>query len=343
VSLQVLCDGTWLASVAGVGDLTFSTVADGGSESASWRMDLRRSFTHPALRNGALVQIRAGAVNVWRGVLSEPDRSDDDGWTFNAAGLATEGAGYICFDASLNTSSKPDESIDQAIARGLRWQRPNSLSNVDFAASGQTDALNKVTDLLNAWSTSVSKRWGVDPDGNVYAAADPTEPSWHLRMGGGKVGLAEDEYASDLYLRYQPTSTTYATAHVADSIASSGRRWEEGVDATTLGVITGAKAAGVGDGMIARGKARYAWTQAAEPSRLQITTPGGTPAYLPFVKAGQMVRLHDVLNEQGLPVSYVDFIIGRTEYAAGSDTIKIAPAQLAARTLGDVLQVAVNN
>lgn len=347
-SEQVRVGGVWLASIAsvfGIGDLKYSFTADGDCEQASWSMNLSPSFSHSAVVSGALVEIRVGPSNIWSGVLDEPDSTDDGGWSFSAAGFGAEVRDWICFDADLNTTSTPDVAIDGAIARSQFadfLSRPESLSAASFAVGEETAALNRVGDLLDSWGRSVSKRWGVDPDGRVYAASDPTEPTWYLTAGSGQVGIAGDDYASDLFGRYQVDASTYATATVSDPAASAAHRREYPVDLTSLGYIDEAKAVSVLGGLLAEGKARYAWTKALTVSRLQLTTPGGTPAFLPFVRAGQMVRLFGVPDPQSLR-PHLDFVLGRTEYVAGANVITLSPVNLAARNLGDVLSLAVES
>lgn len=339
---QVRVNDIWLPTVGGVGSLKWSTIADGGSEQASWRMPLPDSFVHPDLHIGAEVQIREGTLPVWSGVLSEPNISED-GWEFTATGLFEKAGqnGFLCFDAFGNTSSIPDVAIDRAIADGIGWTRPASLSSVAFSESDETDYLNSLSDLLDAWATSEGKRWSVNAAGEVYAYADPTIPTWHMAPGSTRLGLAGDDYASDIYLRYRDSASTYATEHVSDPVASADFHSEHPVDLTTLGVITGAQATAIGTGMLAKGKARFAVTDAMTPNRYQLTTPGGQPAYLPFVRAGQMVRSFGVVNQQGVTLPYFDWVIGKTEYEAGSREIQLTPTELAARALGDILSVAV--
>lgn len=338
---MVQVNGTWLATVGAVGELKWSTIADGGPEQVSWRMPLPDTFTHPSLRTGKLVKVMFGSAPLWQGILNEPDNSED-GWQFTAIGLADEATGYLCLDAGGNTTSTPDVAIDQAIARGLPWTRPASLSATPFALSDATDNLNYLSDLLDAWATSQGKRWEVDATGAVTAAVDPTTPTWYMTPGSARIGLADDDYASNLYGRYKTAAASYATVTVADSAAAAKRRREYPVDLTSLGVVSSGTATNVLNGMLANGKARYAWTDAATPSRLQLTTPGGQPACLALVKAGDMVRVHGVINEQGTLAPYFDFIIGRTEYEDGADTITLAPTELAPRALGDVLALAVS-
>lgn len=337
---QVRVDGVWAATIAGVGELKWSSTATGGSEQASWRMPLPDTFTHPALRTGALVEIREGSANVWSGALSEPNLSES-GWDFTALGLSEEATGFLALDEDGNTTSIPDVAIDAAIARGLRWTRPVSLSSVAFAEADETDFINTLADLLDAWATSEGKRWGVDADGEVYAATDPTTPTYYMTPGSTRIGLADDNYASDLFLRYRDSASTYATEHVSDPAATSLRRFEHPVDLTTMGVITSGQAVAIGDGMLAKGKARYAVTDAVTPNQFQLTTPGGQPVQLSPVRAGVMVRSFGVINEQGVTLPHFDWVIGKTEYEAGAREIQLAPTELAARALGDVLSVAV--
>jgi hypothetical protein len=305
-------------------------------------MALPSSFNHPVLRNGALVEIMIGPKRIWPGIMMEP-RYNDDGWSFTAIGLADEAASCLCFDSGDNTTSIPDVAIDQGIARGmLPWTRPVSLSSVAFAGTAETDGLNYVIDLLNGLATSQGQRWRIGDDMAVRLYDEPTVPKWHLAPGATRIGLADDDYSSDLYLRYKSSAGTYATVHVQDLTASLRRRREVGIDATSLGVVSSGKVADIGNGLIAKGAARYAWTDGVTPARAQLTTPGGQPAFLPNVRAGDMVRSHGVINVAGQIRPHYDWIIGRTELVDGSNTIQLAPVQLAARALGDVLALAVS-
>lgn len=337
MSIELRSGGWWVKSIAGYGELTWSHTANGGCKEASWRMDLAPTFVHSALVPGAMVELRAGSSNVFWGKMTEPDQDDD--WTFHALGLAELGRDYLCFDGpGRNSTSIPDVAIDQAIADGLPWRRTSSLSSVPFAAE-EPDGINKLGDLLDAWATGEGKRWGVGADGVVYAEETPTEPTWHLAPGVGRLGLADDDYASNLYGRYLGAGG-YATASVEDAASRRkfGYRAAE-VDLTPLGLIDNARAEGFLNGMLALGKARQGFTNGVEVARSQLTYPGGGAAYLPFVKAGELVRMHGVLDEQAQVHPHVDWVIGETQYVAGADTITLTPAGLADRTLTDVLTV----
>lgn len=339
---QIVADGTWVSSIGAWGDLKYSTVADGGCEAASWTLNRPRNFSHPALRPGALIELKSGPHTFWSGELgADIDFEPDKGWSYGARGLVSQGEQAICFDGSLNTTSVPDTAIDEAIARGaLDWIRSDSISSASFSDTDETDRLNKVNDLLFAYADEQNKRIRVDGNRVVGIYADPTVPDYYLGAGLAEVGFADEDYASDLYLRYY-NGTGYATEHVSDASAAATLRREFPVDATNLGTTTSGKVADVGAGLLAKGRARYAMTQALDVSRLQLTTPGGKPASLHRVRGGHLVRAWDVRVPQGPSLPYFDFVIGRTEHVDGEDAITIAAVGLADRTLTDVLTTAL--
>lgn len=338
MSLEVVSGGVWVSTLGAVGELAYSTVVVGGCGEASWSMDLPPTYTHPALQRGQLVAIKAGPVSLWSGMLSEPDIGEDGKWTLHAKGLADAVDGYLCLTAGGATTSTPDVAIDAAITRGLPVTRPASLSNVAFAAGDETDAYNSLGDLLDAWSTSAGKRWGIDADRRIYASSDPTTPAWHITPGYGRFGLADDSYVTDIYMSYYGPGFKPARAHAGDTDAA-GRygRVERAVDGTNYGLIDSTKANNLAAGILAAAGPRLGWTEALTLEGWQVTTPAGSQAWLPLVRGGDMLRIHGVLDEQGQPVPYVDIIISEATYSTESDTLSVAPVGLVDRDLGAVL------
>lgn len=339
---MVRVDGYWLPELGPATPPTWSTVADGGCGEASWTIMLPPTARHPAMRRGSLVQVRVGSVNVWSGLLSEPEYSEEGGWSCNAAGLYAEASGFLCLTGGGETTATPNTAIDAAINRGLPWTRWASISSTSFTdgTSDTTDSLNYISDLLNAWANANSVRWGVDGDGFVYARADDTTPTWHMTPRTGTLGQADDDYASAVFLRYYTTSYVLATATAVDQTSSDlyGRK-EVIVDGAGYGALTSTKAAAYAQGLLDKGIVRMGWTDTLEPTRYELTTPGGTPASLAMVRAQQVVRLHGLTDDRGAPLPYVDFVIGSTTYNAAEGTLSIAPIGLQPRTLSDVLAV----
>lgn len=342
---QIVADGVWVSSI-GTGswsDLKYSFTADGGCEAASWTLNEPREFSHSALVPGVVVELKAQSKTFWSGELTEPNFDPSKGWSYQARGLINQGDDCVALGASGAPTSVPDTAIDQGIARGmLTWTRPASISAVPYANTDETDNLNYVTDLLGAFGDSSSKRIRVDADGIIAAYSDPTTPDWYLAPGLAEVGVADEEYYTDLYLRYRSKSTRkYATVHVSDATASAANRREAALDVKDFGLTSSAIVTAFGNGLLAKGQARYAMTQPVNPSRLQLTTPGGKPASLYRVRGGQLVRAFAVRTTQGATLPYYDFVIGRSEYIDQEDTIQIAPVNVADRNLTDVLAFAI--
>lgn len=342
MSLEIRVGGVFLSTISGWGELTYATTADGGCKDASWRMDLPPTYTNPVLTRGQIVEIKNGPWNAWTGFLTEPDMDDD--WTFNALGLSKLGKDYLCFGSGGATTSIPNTAIDQAISRGLPWTRPNSISATAFTTGDSTAAINYIGDMLDAWAPANGKRWGVNANREVYAVSDPGTPTYFATPGSGRFGLADDDYASDLYIRYVTSGGGYATTSVADTVARAQfLRREYPVDATQSGLLTVGQAQAIGNGLLAKGKARLGYTNGGEFTKYELTTPGGQPACLEMVKGGELVRMFGVLNEQGQPLPYVDWVIGETLYEAGADTITLTPVGLVERTLSDVLTLGLSS
>lgn len=332
--LSIRVAGQWLSAIGPWSGLKFSTLADGGCGEASWQMLLpHNTVGGSVLKRGAIVEILAAATPLYRGVLSEPEPGDGDAWTFTATGLHTQGDAFLAFDAALNASRVPDAAIDAAIGRGLPWARPSSLSATAFTPTDGTTGLSYLGPLLDDWAKSVTKRWGVDAYGNVYAAPDPTTPSWFMAPGSGRFGLTDDGYASDIYLRWGDGAGDYATAHAGspDAAARFGTK-ELGEDYTDAGAFTSSIAASIAAGELSMGLPRLSWTNTVSPDRWQITDAGGSPAQLWLVRGGQMVRLQGVPDDQGRPVLSTDFVIGEATYDEDADTLTIAPVGMVSRS-----------
>lgn len=341
--LMVKVGGYWLHQIGSYSDLTITDRWPGGNFEASWTMELPVGYTHPALHNDAPVQVLDGAFGVWTGRLTEPNRST---WECVAAGLSRQassgssGIAYMALDGSGNSTNVPDTAIDAAIARGLPWVRRASFSSTAYAAS--TDSLSSLGDLLDGVADEQGKRWAVWADGAVILAADPTTPSWHLTPGAADLGYADDEYASTIVGRYLRSSDlTYQTVIVTDADAEANRGHREyPVDLTPLGPTTSTRATSIANSILAKGKSRLGWTNGIEAGSWDITTPGGIPADLTLINAGDMIRLHGIWDER-LSVPYLDVVIGERQYQVGEQTVQLTPVDYQARTLASVVEDAL--
>lgn len=336
---QLRIAGLWASSIAPWGGLEWATKITGGMDEITWAMDTDTLFRHPALRPDALVEIFDGPSRIGAGLMVEPDVASG---SFTATGLYRAAEHYLCLDGSDLGTSIPNVAIDAAIARGLPWKRRDSFYASRHTPEGDNavEGSNNLASLLDGVADGVSAYWRIDEDGYVTGGVAATTPTWHLPAGLTDLGLAEDEYASDLYSRRLATGGTFAIDSRGDAAARAafGRR-EAAVDLTSLAVINSAKAEGILDGMLAKGRARPAFTESVEVSSQQLLTAGGVPGDLSMVQAGQVVRSHgfydDIAYLSGR--TYLDWLIGETKYEDGSDVITLSPQGLAPRDLAAVL------
>lgn len=334
---ELRIDGVWVQSVGHVGDLSWMDRWPGGCYEATWNMALATGARPACLHKGALVEVMAGAEPVWSGELA------DTGWStgaFRADGLCRPAETYTAFDASLNTTTRGDVAVDQAIARGWLALGRTGVTTATVNETTSTNQTNTVADVLDALADQQGQRWGVGADRYVFMADDPTEPMWHMAPGVVELGTGGDEYASDVYVRYILTGTgvyTTASASVDDDTRDANGTIEYLVDATPLGAITALKAGNIAASILAGGRAKPGWLDGVEVTSAQVTTAGGEPASLSLIRAGDMVRLHGVYDP-ATGRNYADTILGETRCTKGAQTMPLAPVGLVSGTLAAVTE-----
>lgn len=327
---------TWLTSLGWWGELTVTHRWPFGCWETTWQMALQPFERPRSLVRGASVELFHGPDRIWSGTLTDPNWDTGE---FVAQGHCRPAETTQALTTLGESSSTPDAAIDAAIARGaLNWVRPASLSSVPFAESDTTEQLNTVAALLDAWSDEQSLRWAVDADRRVYAASDPTTPAWYVMPGSGVLGVADEDYVTDVYGRYRTPTGTFATASAQDRSQGVGVR-EIGVDLTRLGRLSSMRAAAVCAGILAKTKARTGWTNGITVTPEQITTLGGVPAHPSLVVAGQVVRLQGLLDERGFATS-TDVVLGETVWNVTAGTLDLNPVGLAARDLASIVAAA---
>jgi len=329
---QVIVDGQWLTNLAWWGDASISHRWPLGCWEASWSMPLKPYQRFRALRSRAPVEIRIGAAPIWAGSLSEPDWAEGK---FTALGACREAEEAACLTAGGLTTSVPDTAVDQAIARGaVSWTRPESLSATAFGQADGTERLNYLGALLDAWSLEQNVKWAVNARRQVYSAADPTTPMWHITPGAGVLGVTDAAMAGTVYGRYR-NSATGSLATVSVGTAAP----EVLVDLTRHGRISTTKATNLVTGILNKSGARTGWTNGLTLTPHQIQTAGGVPANLASVQAGQMARIMGLRDERGVAAT-TDVIAGETIWDVTANELQFNPAELAARDLASVVEEA---
>lgn len=354
--ITVRADGVPLHALGSVGDLVYST-NHRGSLAATWSMGLPRGYAHPALRPGASVDLMAGAARVWGGRMAEPDRGE---WTFTADGHHMNGGGFSGQDKGLLALAKVtgsyvpstvlDTIVDTAAADfGLGWTRNGiSLRATPLSADSEAEAqFNLIGTVFEKYKELTGREWMVDPYGVVSTYDLPTTPRWALRPGLPAMATA-DEFVTHVFVRYfsevtgtgEP-ATPRLTAPAIDQPAAD--RWQprhQGSDQTTLGYLddTAGEPQAIAQAVLDAQRARPAYTEGLELSAYQISDLGGVSPALWQVHAGQRVRQHGVLDQDGAFAlgATPEWVIGTTIHDVPNRTLTVVPIDPPPRTAVDV-------
>lgn len=341
---DVKLGGLWLSSLGNVGqvkwssrwgsgpcgpDLASCTVALDPSNDSSW---LRQNALFEVF-NDAGVRVFAGpATDVGRGAVRE----------ISAKSWGRLASQFDAVDSSGNPSTKPQDSITQAIANGLQWTSQTGFDNVSLGTDGGAQA-NRLDTLLSSWAAKNGKRWQVDVNGVASAVVDATTPTWLLDAYDLDIGTADDGLYTRVRARYVSavtgtTPTAWASVVVDDAAGQSLYGVVEySMDLTPLGLMSSGTATGYAQQQLDLLTIPQ-WLSRVTTNRQRLLTLGGHGADVQDVEAGQVVRLFNVPNGLGglRAELALNVVLGEVEYDSDSpDEVTIAPVNLAVVSLAD--------
>lgn len=302
---------------------TYETLADGGCGEATFALSLTPRSNHQALVRDALVQIKCCGVPIYTGAMTEPDRTT---WQCHAYGLSSSLRRFLALDSGGSNTRDFGAAITEAIADG--WQGTNPHPVTGTAAGSTTGNPVKVGDLLDDYAEQTGQRWGADRFGRLYMSPDPTTPQWLAEPGMAAFGVTNEDVATRLAGRFD-SGAGYLTAIVGEVGT------DEAVDLTDRGTLTLTAAEAILAGMLLRAGG-VQWTNGVTLGRDQITTRGGSSAFLPTVRGGQMMRALG-LTYGAVSRTPRDVVIGKTRYTVGESTIYVEPVNTAPRSLRSVI------
>lgn len=331
--------GTWAQQLAPVGDIKYSW-GEHGPLAASWGMALPVGFLHPALVQGATVEIFYGGLRVWRGVLEEPDR---DEWTCTARGTAealTDVANLsnVVGDPPVLGNSTYDGAV-RAIERGFDLSADGGLPGGPWGPVDPTPVPEYGLFLrgqLDAFTAATGTRWAVDEHGLLHLPEEPTTPTWALTPTVPGVGVTLDNYYSATYMQY-----THAVDPFIRTVASySPHAWRWGPRERTLVhdpevTLSDFAAKLIVDLLQAESVA--APTVGVTLTDGQLITLGGTRVPLQMLRTGVMVRHYGVLDVPGARNVH-EWIINHFEMDTTARTATVTPRHIAPRTLAQIVQ-----
>lgn len=306
---------------------TFSFGADGGCLEASFAFSLSARSQHQVLRPGSYVEILAGLVPLWTGILAEPDRST---WECHAYGLAASLRGYLALTSGGASTRDLGQAITEAAVRG--WRGSNAAAVVGTATGDATGNPVTVGTLLDDYAEQTGQRWGTNGRGVLYMRPDPTIPTMTTSPGAAAFSPTDEGAQKRLAGRYF-NGTIDATA-----FAGTGAP-EEDVDLTDRGTLTQAEAEAILAGILARRKGT-SWTGSATLHREQFMTMGGQALNLSGNHTGQLLRVQGLSESVVSASPWIDVVVGKSTYTAGSEFITIEPVNSAPRGLADVIAAA---
>lgn len=342
----VAADGTsrprYLGAIGPVGAVKYSYTIPGGCEQFSCGLAVSPRLRTDALDPGRRLHVLRGASVVWRGILDEPQQSDQ-GWTLSAHGSGTWGSEFAADYSGPWTVQAPDGVINNAVGRGLQWNasaigHPAGiyLGQPPDPGSVQVDAaLNQMCSLggLTWWIRET-------PGGPVPQMFTlPTTPNRLLvatapapRTLNGDINAIEFRYQSapDLGAGYP---AVYSTLWVTDSasIAKHGRM-ETYFDMSSTGVQMASDVTAVGNFVLSNyQRASFAGPFTVLPG--ELLTVSGNPVDLGcFFQAndGPMVcklLLMDQAYGGEVQPGPVTFLAGRYDYDEDAEAATITPFQ----------------
>jgi hypothetical protein len=342
----------WLGSVGHVNQLHYSWTVPGGADTLTCNLMVTASTRTQATDPGRIVQLVRGGGVIWEGIMNEPVPTSG-GWNLSAVGAGNYGTNYVALYSTTWPTNIPDQAINQAIARGMRWTNPGVGSPAGIWLGQAVDSgAQTITDLLNLCCTYGGLTWQVvtGPQGNVLSVfALPTAVSALLlvrqpapRTLGGDINV--------IWLRYQSAAdnattgavATFATtsATVPASIALHGTR-EAYLDVSNAGTLSAGAAQAVGNAVLQRyQRASFAGPFTAGPGDLMTT--GGQAADLGLNLAGQVVQLilTDYAYGGEVTLGPVSFLVGGYEYDDDTLTGTVTPFQYLNTSLSGLLSAA---
>lgn len=336
MGVSIIVGNHWLREHVTPSTIRWSTKSIGGCYEAAFEIDPTR--TPPGIDRGAAVQFRLGMTNVWRGIV---DTVDDNG-TVTCVGPWSAASHVSALDSSGIGTLIPNTAVNEAFSRGaIGWRIPTggiSAAAVSDATSGEPMLLNEV---LEAWAIKAGAIVGVDANLDIYAGPAPVAVTWVVSPHAGARLTVVGDYVSHLWGDYINTSGAWAKAGpIIDQVASDrwGRR-EATANLEELGPISPTTATTVLTSMLANGAARKSVSGTLRLSREQILTPGGEPAPLTMIRAGQRVRLLGVGDgtSAAMRTLYTDIVIDSCSFTEGQDEISFDPMGGPAVNLGDLL------
>lgn len=325
--------GTPVTELAPHSAPTWETLADGGSGECSFDLSLSAKTLPPLLQRGTLLEILCGGSRLWLGRINDYDREEG---RVVGRGIHTDAYQIPAIDGAGNVTRDVVTALGTAFAAPWNWFA-NNYNGVAGVATGDSDSPQMLGQLLDQYAEQLGMRWRQDTNASIFIGVDPTVPTYLATPGAAVFGETDESSANHLIGRYFDGAANATTLRWLPDVVVARAEFRDLTDRETL---TLAQANAILDAELAANASRPSWINGVTLHREQLTTPGGTPAFLSGVMAGTMIRAHGLMAEGVLQAPWLDVVIGKTRYTAGEDSIYIEPVNTAPRNLTDVIAAA---
>jgi hypothetical protein len=334
----------FLGTVGAVTALTYSFQCPGGADKMTCTVMVPASYRSQLFWPGWKVRITRGGHTVWTGRLDEPTPTGA-GWNLTAVGDGNRGADFAATYTSTWPASQPDQSINNAITRGLPWTNTAGIGTPSGAWYGQSvdSGAQTIAGLLTLVCTRGALVWYVNSQPGGFPGTDvtvfplPVTPN-RLLISSNPVPRTLGGDVNSIIIRYQATADTTSsggvaatysttTASNAQSIAAHGVT-EAFIDLSDVGVMTATAAQAVGNNVLAIYQ-RASFTTAFTGSYGQLCNMGGTPIDPGTDPAGTVCKT--ILTDYGyggeVVPGPVQFIVGGYSWDDFAQQFTITPYQ----------------
>jgi hypothetical protein len=290
----------------------------------------------PALHAGRRVTVHIAPGCVWDGQLDEPSPAQD-GWTITAHGAGTFGAQFDASYSGAWGSASPDDVVNSAIGRGLRWVNPGiGTPSGIWLGSAPDPGSTKIDALMNLLCSRGALVWDVAsaPGANTVTVRPLPTAVTRLLVAVAPAPVTAAELVNAIEIRYCTkaddnatggTPATFTTTWVtSDGLIDAYGRNEEYLDLSNAGVLSLSSAQARGGYILRRYyQAAYAGPLAVMPG--QYLTVDGTPVALACEHAGEVVQLVLADGGQvdlGVPTT---FVVGGYAYDDDTGAAAVTP------------------
>jgi hypothetical protein len=345
----------WIGTLGQVTALTYGYICPGGCDSMSLTLMVPAAYRTQLFNPGWQVRITRGGHQVWDGVLDEPVPSAG-GWSLTAVGTGNLGTDYLALYTDTWPSGEPDESVNNAISRGLPWVNPGIGSPPGMWLGQAVDTgAQTVTALLTLVCTRGGLTWYVNsqPGGSfgddLSVFALPTAPNRLLvcttpvaRTLGGDINTIFIKYETAADNATSGAAATYAITSVQNAQDVAAHKVSETyIDLSDVGVMSQAAAQAVGNNVL-QVYQRASFAGPFTASYGQLLTIGGQAIDPGTDQAGTVVQL--ILTDFGYggevtPQFPVTFIVGAYVWDDFAQTATITPYQSLDQSLTGMLSM----